>query len=235
MTAPSWTTDWQQGAEGEKSDNPIFLQALHTVKDTIFSLNRAHRVALNEQIVNACMIGIELKNDWFKWTKFIADAGWEGMKPPKDNNKHKRDAIRHVFRWICGPSAAGRKRASFYFRAVDLLLSEGVKPTNLLSRLNKPGGQLRLLAEKYAEKRREAVLNPKVISYSFAPKKVKKRWVMPVQVEFDREPAALIGLAPAEHMVFTMKGCIENLDGPHKMKVLAYSFTFDEQADGASS
>ncbi len=225
MTAPSWTTDWPKDDE-EKSDNPI-LRELDDVKSTLLGLDRAHRVALNEQIVRACVIGTKLRHDWFNWLKFIEDEGWRGMTAPKDTVKHRNDAVRHVLRWVCGSSPPGRKRASFYYRAVDVLLSKGVKAEDLLAELNKPGQRLRVLATRHAEKKRAAGTKPKSLSHDFAPRKQGKRWVMPVHVEFDREPSSLIGLAGDDHNPFTMRGCIEKLDSPNKLRVLAWSFKFD--------
>lgn len=207
-------------SEPQKSDNPKIIQRLTEIQQSMFALEKEHRAAICKQIVAVCDIARELKVNHYRWSQFIG-ADWGGLRRPKLGDQ--KNALRHVLRWVCGPSLSGKQKSSFYYSAVGPLVKQGLKGEDLLKKLKKPG--LKMLARKHAEERKQRKAGSEEIVYAFAPKKVGKRWHLPMAVEFDRKPENLFGFEGT--CTFTMTGSIEEIIGRDRLRVLAYDITLD--------
>jgi hypothetical protein len=214
--------------ELKTADRPKSIRQLYEIRDEIFSEDLKHLAALHTKIALACEIGEKLARNVLLWSEFV-NADWKGQKPPK--RKQQADAIRQVFRFIFGRSPRGRKNASFYYRAVTVLLRSGYRGRALSHELNRPGG-LKALAAEAAKMRRDMdranAVRKSGMAFSFAPQKVRNKWQMTMVVEFDREPKALMGLAGDCHPYFTLTGNIQKLTGPNRLDVLGFSFSFQD-------
>jgi hypothetical protein len=220
----SWRGNSELGtANGSDiSDNPnIVMCTLATIRDSIFSLEKEYRRSLAEQLVLAADIAAKMKRNTFLWDEFI-NADWNDHRKPKPSDQ--KNALRHVFRWICGPTLSGKQRASFYFRAIGPLVEKGLAGAELQRKLEKKG--LKTLSARHAKKRGSQVsLGP--IAFKFSPELKRGLWRVRLDVEFDRRPEALFGLAGEP--VFTIRGAVKALDAEQSsISVLGYSFVVDD-------
>lgn len=192
----------------QKSDNPKIIDDLIGIKAQLGALDVIVRKTLQAQIVAACAVARRLRASPFHWSEFMA-LNWAPLRRPKAADKC--DALRHVFRWVCGPTKEGQQKASFYYRAVGPLFERGLGDAELRKKIEKHG--LRRLADRHS-KHREAD------AITRFPQKRGKRWILPVEVYFDREPNDFPELE--EHMAFTLKGKVMKLG--HRLQLLAYKF-----------
>ncbi|UIL28482.1 hypothetical protein LZK75_03010 [Rhizobium leguminosarum] len=118
----------EEAAGGSLSDGPTVMNQLAAIKRSLFSLENNYRSSLAKQLALAADIAIGLKKNFFLWSDFIA-ADWNGV--PKPPSADQSDALRHVLRWLCGPTRAGKQRSSFYFRAVSPLVEKGLTGSKL--------------------------------------------------------------------------------------------------------
>jgi hypothetical protein len=209
-------------SECDDSDNPnIVMSLLATIRDSIFSLEKEYRRSLAEQLVLAADIAAKMTRNTFLWDEFVA-TDWEDQRKPKPSDQ--KNALRHVFRWICGPTLSGKQRASFYFRAIGPLVEKGLAGAELQRKLEKKG--LKTLSASHAKKRGSQVsLGP--IAFKFSPELKRGLWRVRLDVEFDRRPEALFGLSGEP--VFTFRGAVKALDADQSsMSVLGYSFVVDD-------
>lgn len=192
----------------QKSDNPKIIDDLIGIKAQLGALEVIVRKTLQAQIVAACAVARRLRASPFYWREFLA-LNWAPLRRPKAADKC--DALRHVFRWVCGPTKEGQQKASFYYRAVGPLLEKGLDDAKLLKKIETHG--LRRLADRHSQHREADVIT------SF-PQKRGKRWILPVEVYFDREPSDFPEVH--EHMEFTLKGKVMKVG--HRLQLLAYRF-----------
>ena len=203
------------------SDGPKIMDELAVIKQSLFSLEEDYHGSLVKQLALAADVATSLKQNFFQWTEFIA-ADWKGCRKPKLSDQ--ADALRHVFRWLCGSTPAGQKRASFYYRAVDTLAEKGVSGPELEKKLRKKG--LKVLAARHAATSRSEPSDKAGVS-PFAPKAKGDRWRVRLDVEFDRKPDDLFSLDGEP--VFTLRGTVKNLDAKRAcLSVLGYSFVLDD-------
>lgn len=206
---------------GRLSEGPTVMNELAAIKRSLFSLENDYRSSLAKQLALAADIASGLKGNFFLWSDFI-DADWNGVQRPKLSDQ--RDALRHVLRWLCGSTRAGKQRASFYFRAVRPLVEKGLTGSKLEKKLRKKGVKV-LAAQHAAENRAEPEKNE--ITYEFAPKGKRGPWRVRLDVEFDRKPEELFGLAGEP--IFTLRGAVKSLDGKRsRMSILGYSFALND-------
>ncbi|UIJ99251.1 hypothetical protein LZK82_03015 [Rhizobium leguminosarum] len=211
----------EEAAGGSLSDGPTVMNQLAAIKRSLFSLENNYRSSLAKQLALAADIAIGLKKNFFLWSDFIA-ADWNGV--PKPPSADQSDALRHVLRWLCGPTRAGKQRSSFYFRAVSPLVEKGLTGSKLEKKLSKKGVKV-LAAQHAAESRSER--SEAVVDSPFAPTEKRGSWRVRLDVEFDRKPDALFGLDGDP--VFTFRGVVKDLDAKRaRMSVLGYSFNLDD-------
>ncbi len=214
-------TDAKELAGTGVSDSPTVMHDLISIKRSLFSLENDYRRSLAEQLALAADVAKALKGNFFLWSDFL-DADWDGVQRPKLSDQ--KDALRHVLRWLCGSTRAGKQKASFYFRAVSPLVQKGLSGSRLEKKLRKKG--LKVLASQHAAKSRSELEGNEII-HQFAPKGKRGPWRVRLDVEFDRKPEDLFGLAGEP--VFTLRGAVKTLDsGRASMSVLGYSFNLDE-------
>jgi hypothetical protein len=208
-------------AAGRLSDRPTVMNELAAIRQSLFSLENNYRSSLANQLALAADIATGLKQNFFLWSDFI-DADWNGV--PKPKLADQSDALRHVLRWLCGPTRAGKQRSSFYFRAVSPLLEKGLTGSKLEKKLRKKGVKV-LAAQHAAESRSER--SEAAGDSSFAPTEKRGSWRVRFDVEFDRKPDALFGLDGDP--VFTFRGAVKDLNPKRAcMSVLGYSFVLDD-------
>ena len=206
---------------GRLSDGPTVMNELAAIRQSLFSLENDYRASLAKQLTLAADIAIGLKRNFFLWSDFI-DADWNGVQKPRLADQS--DALRHVLRWLCGSTRTGKQRASFYFRAVSPLVEKGLTGYKLEKKLRRKGVKV-LAAQHAAENRAEPRKNELI--YEFAPKGKRAPWRVRLDVEFDRKPEELFGLAGEP--VFTLRGAVKSLDGKRsRMSILGYSFALDD-------
>ncbi|TBC71553.1 hypothetical protein ELH27_01135 [Rhizobium leguminosarum] len=205
----------------KSSDGPKIMYELAVIQQSLFSLEEDYHVSLAKQLALAADVATSLKQNFFQWTEFIA-ADWKGCRKPKLTDQ--ADALRHVFRWLCGSTPAGQKRASFYYRAVGALAKKGLSGPELEKKLRKKG--LKVLAARHAATSRSEPTETAFVS-PFAPKAKGDRWRVRLDVEFDRKPDDLFSLSGEP--VFTLRGTVKNLDAKRAcLSVLGYSFVLDD-------
>jgi len=214
-------SDKKEPVSDRLSDDPTVMDRLNAIKRSLFSLENDYRDSLAKQLALAADVASSLKRDFFLWNDFI-DSNWNDVQKPKLSDQ--RDALRHVLRWLCGPTRAGKQKASFYFRAVSPLVQKGLRGSKLEKKLRKKGVKV-LAAQHAAESRSEREENE--IIHQFAPKGKQGPWRVRLDVEFDRKPEELFGLAGEP--TFTLRGAVQKLDGKQsRMWVLGYSFALDD-------
>ncbi|WSH65636.1 hypothetical protein U8Q05_03685 [Rhizobium ruizarguesonis] len=221
-----------QPSQSLEADAPKTITQLADIRTKILRRNLKHKSRLHREIAEACRIGVRLSKDRTLW-KALVDADWKTQtRPPR---KQQRDAVRHVLRFVFGGSPDGRKNASLYYRAVSVLLKDGIKSAAIFHELNKPGG-LRALAARGAQLRKDQKYAEagKVngVTYGFSPKKVKNAWKMTMSIDFDLEPTRLIGLSGEDFPFFTLRGKIVDLVNPNRMNVIGFSLRFDGEDNG---
>ncbi|MBX5201027.1 hypothetical protein [Rhizobium sp. NZLR1] len=196
----------------QNSDYPNFMEELKSIRTGLADMELKRRVSLARNLASAYNVAKRLERDFFAWSDFLA-GDWGDLRKPKVQEQ-KKNALKHVLRWLCGPTKDGQKKASFYNRALGPLFESDLTAHSIRMKIHYTG--LRKLADQHAASKQK---KPK-FDY-MKPVEKNKRWCVTMDVEFDIHPHDLIGLTG--QIGFEMTGRVLETAGK-RMKVLGWRF-----------
>lgn len=125
-----------------------FAGRLDQIAAVLKTSTALHNVVLRQSVAEACAIAQAIRGGGpGAWHGFINEPRWSNVKNPPDS-RDRVDVLHYVFRWIFGMSGDAAKDASFYRRAVEPLLDEGIEIDDLPAEIVARGGFKKLAAER---------------------------------------------------------------------------------------
>lgn len=132
------------------------IETLQETKKQMSSLSSNYRKSLGNELQRLVIIADQLKRDQKQRTELYNDKFWDEAKK-RPNPEKKKDLLNNILLFVCGREGNGRKDASFYGQALNILLNDGVRNDQIAIQIFERGG-LRTIVEDYREKNRKRKL-----------------------------------------------------------------------------
>lgn len=132
------------------SDKTGIIESLNETGDRISSLESDYNKGLSKELQRLVLISNQLRKDERQRAEFYNDKFWEECRRKPD----KKKLLHNILLFVCGREGNGRKNASFYRQALEVLICDKVPNHKISDEIIKRGG-LRAIVDDERQKNSE--------------------------------------------------------------------------------
>lgn len=138
------------------------IEALDMISSDISIIELNYNEKLGAELQRVMQETIKMKKDSSVWEEFCAAPKWQAFRKRKPSSDAPKTHLYYVMRYVCGPQRNQQKNASFYLRALEVLVEEGVRTDQVANTIKKRGG-LRVIVDQERERKKAMEANCEVI------------------------------------------------------------------------